>query len=221
MDAGQRYIQTLSSHLGQLDQQAEALAVAAGLLADAQQEGRLIHLFGTEPSLAALSAEFFFQPGALMNIDPILDPSLDPAHGAYRSAMCLKLEGLAPCILDYYESIEPGDPILLLGSDPSLPMFSEALRWSKRRGLSTIVVISRAADAPICRADVTLCTGATFDAGPPEHTILSAALLHLLLLEVQARLQDPQAHTWSGGRFVDLAKDRADIDRLLFRIRHL
>lgn len=218
---GQWYLQTLSARLALLEEEADRIAAAADILSEAQKNDRLIHVFGTEPALAALVTEVFFRPGAPLHINPILDPALDPAHGAYRSAMCLSLDGLAPCILDYYEYVEPGDPILLLGSDPALPLFAGALQWAQAHGLQTIAVLCGNERTPACGADVTLCSHASFAAVPPEHTILTAALLNLLVLETLSRMPDPQACVWTGNHFVDLEKSRDAIDRLLFRIRHL
>lgn len=230
MNQSEQYLETLSAHVLSLKQEARSLAAAADILAAAEASDRLIHVFGTEPAAASLITGLFFRPGALKQINPILDPSLDPAHGAYRSAMCLELDGLAPCILDYYEYVEAGEPILLLGSDPALPLFSQALVWAKRKGLRPIAVLSGDSASTPCDADVVLHTHGSYAdtlvqaggaAAGGEQAVLMAALLHALIIETLERLSDPAAHVWSGTHFVDIAENQAEIDRLLFRIRHL
>lgn len=205
--------QLLSERILSLLAERDRILAAADILATAQRFDRLIHLFGTEPALAGLTSEVFFRPGSLTNMNPILDPVLDPAHGSYRSALCMFLDGLGPCVLDYYEYIEPGDPILLLGSDPSLPLFKQSLGWAKRHELSTIAVLSESNN---CDADVVLITGCNDFS---MHALLTGALLNAIMEEAAALL--PEDAQWTGSYFVDAERERAKIDTKLERIKHL
>lgn len=230
MKNSQKYLQELASHLQLLDHEADGIAAAAAILAQAQNENRLIHVFGTEPATASLVTEIFFKPGVPMNINPILDPSLDPAHGAYRSAMCMELDNLSACILDYYEYVEAGEPIVLIGSNPKLPMFADALEWSKVKGLKTIAIVCADASYTACDADITLHTHGVYadtlahvegvSAGG-EQTALTACLLNMLVIETLERLHQPAENVWSGEHTVDLQANATAINERLFRIRHL
>lgn len=226
MKQTQTYLSALSESIQQLAHQQQALEQAAQILAKAQKEDQLIHVFGVEPAAAALTSEVFFRAGALTNINPIFDPALDPAHGAYRSAMCQQLDGLAPCILDYYEYVQAGEPILLLGSDPEAIMFRQALDWARAKGLVTIALVCRDTD---CTADVVLRHGSMADAlteagsvpaGGDQAAVLSA-LLHALVIETLEQLPDAPSHVWKGRHLVEVEANQQAIDRLLFRIRHL
>ena len=217
MNRCEYYLNELSSHISSLRQELGNINIAAGILADAQNNNRLIHVFGTEPTTSALITEVFFRPGMPMNINPILDPSLDIAHGAYRNAMCQDLDGLAPCILDYYEYVEAGEPILLLGSNPSLPMFAQALRWAKAKGLRTIAVLSGNGDYH-CDAEVVLYT---HENTVNEQAVLLAALMQLVMSVTVEKLSECETQIWTGLHAVDLAANQNKIDSLLFRIRHL
>ena len=66
---------------------------------------------------ADIEGEIFFRPGCFANVNPIYDPAFANSHGAYRSELCRPLDGLAVRILEYYEYVEPGDPLLLLTFD--------------------------------------------------------------------------------------------------------
>ena len=220
------YIKKLAESTAKLEAQLDSVKKAAAILAQAQKEDRLIHVFGAETPASALIADIFFRPGAPVNIDPMVDPSLDIAHGAYRNAMCLELDGLAPCILDYYEYVKAGDPFLLLGSDAEALMFSQALEWAKKKGLVTIAVICGDSD---CEADVVLHHGEKADAFDTiggsavggEQTALMSALLQMLRIETAALLDKPEEQLWQGGHLCDIGANQQNIDRLLYRIRHL
>lgn len=222
MKTGLEYIKALSESLLKLESQQPAVEKAAAILAKAQNEDRLLHVFGAETPASALIADIFFRPGAPVNIDPMVDPSLDIAHGAYRNAMCLELDGLAPCILDYYEYVSEGDPFVLLGSDGDALMFRQALEWAKRKGLVTIALVC--ADSG-CDADVVLHHGMKADAlcegMGAEQTALMSALLQMLLIETAALLDKPEKQLWQGVHLCAAEENQSNIDSLLYRIRHL
>lgn len=210
------YIDLLTTKLQALKKQDNMLTSAADAVANAQQENRLIHIFGSEPMLCGQLNTVFFMPGSLTNINLILDPVLDPAHGAYRGAMCLPLDGLAPCILDYYEYISADDPMIILGSDPELPMFTQALEWAQKKGLKTIAIIA----SGNCPADYVIRTECA-NAEPGVHSLAAGAALGEMLQKAAVKIAGLKNSCWSGEHFVDLEKDRDVIDEKLYRIRHL
>lgn len=222
MKTSLEYIKALSESILKLEKEQEAVEKAAAILAKAQNEDRLIHVFGAETPASALIADIFFRPGAPVNVDPMVDPSLDIAHGAYRNAMCLELDGLAPCILDYYEYVAEGDPFVLLGSDADKLMFRQALEWAKKKGLVTIALICADSD---CDADVVLHHGlkadALCDGKGAEQTAVMSALLQMLLIETAALLDDPAKQLWQGVHLCGVEENQSNIDSLLYRIRHL
>lgn len=208
------YLDKLSAGISGLKQQSEKIDYAASILAGAAKYDRLIHLFGSEPESSALTASVFFQPGKPICIDPMLDPVLDPAHGSYRNAMCLKIPGIIPCILDYYEYVEKGDPIIIIGSDPTLTPFSEAIKWANEKRLSIITVSCTA----VVDVGVSLETGSdSYCDG--TYTAMASTLLELLSIRTASLLAEELL--WEGDRFVNLERDKEKIDKMLFRVRHL
>ena len=213
------YFQNLSSALERQSKTAPELQKAAELIRKAILEDRLVHVFGTEQLSSALIADLFFRAGALKHIDPMLDPTLAPAHGAYRNAMCMEIDNLAPCILDYYEYVDAGDPILLIGSDAKLPMFASALQWAQNRQLKVIAMACKNTDA-IQGTDVVIPLEECTYQGD-GYMSLAAAVLEQIVALVKADLSNVLDYVWSGEHSVDLEQSRADIDQMLYRVRHL
>lgn len=211
--------QKLCSALERQSKTAPEIEKAAVLIRNAILEDRLIHVFGTEQLSAALAADLFFRAGALKHINPILDPTLAPAHGAYRNAMCMEIDNLAPCILDYYEYVDAGDPILLIGSDAKLPMFASALQWAQNKQLKAIAMACRNTDA-IQGADVVIPLEECTYQGD-GYMSLAAAVLEQIVSMVKTDLPDLSDYVWSGERTVDLQANSEGIDRMLYRVRHL
>lgn len=213
------YTETLFSGMeqavGLLQEQEPALLRAAAVLSEAADAGRLVHVFGTDARAADITGELFFRAGGLACIDPIYDPALANSHGAYRSELCRAMDGLAPCILDYYEFIEPGDPMLLVGFDPDGPAFSQAARWARDKGLFLIM----ATPQPPADTDTAALAQIMLLAGGQYATVCMTALLHALgdaaARHVRADL------LWPGTFFPDTIGAKQIIDAYLWRVRHL
>ena len=208
------YLNNVNARISGLVNQIEAIKQAAAILAEAIKEDRLLHVYGAEQESASLIASIFFTPGKPIHLNPILDPSLDIAHGSYRNTMCLEVPNLASCILDYYEYVESGDPILLIGSDPALIGFAESFAWAKAKDLKTITISCSSMHG----ADVAIETGSDSYSDGTYSSIVSI-ILELIFNEVK-KLVPPDC-VWEGKRFVDLDRDRKKIDAMLFRIKHL
>ena len=70
----------LDAVVGNLEQvrteQAENIAAAASLMADAIAEDRLIHVYGGGGHTTLVMGEMFFRAGGLANIDPVMETGL-------------------------------------------------------------------------------------------------------------------------------------------------
>ena len=200
-----KYLELAIAVLKALEQEENNIEKARTIIMAAIREDRLVHIFGTDARSSAMISEVFFRPGMPVHIDPMYDPTLDPAHGAYRNEMALKVDNLAPCILDYYERVQDGDPIILIGADEKMPMFEQSLVWAKQHGLKVIAIA-----ASFAEADVSILTHAD------DNTFMIAvsAILNMLM-------NVPPEYAWSGSQTVDLEASREKIDRMLFRVRHL
>lgn len=200
------YLKKTAEEILLIEKQKNAIEQAAKMLASAQEKNELIHVFGTDCVASAVISNIFFRKGSLTNINPIFDPTLDPAHGAWRNAMCMEFDGLAPCILDYYEYVNPGEIMVLITSENDAVMFNQALAWAKEKNLKTIVISGSEYD---CDADVLISCKA-------EMSVLSAILKLLNDASVNL-LSDKDNGVWSG----NLDSDKEKINNLLTRIRHL
>ncbi|NCB70766.1 MAG: SIS domain-containing protein [Clostridia bacterium] len=208
------YINKVAFKISELSNQKSEIMRAAAILSDAIMNDRLLHIYGSEEVSSSLIASHFFKAGKPMNLNPMFDPSLDPAHGSYRNTMCMEVPGLAPCILDYYEYVEEGDPIILIGSDPIFIGFSEALEWAKAKGLIVIAVTC----SPAQGAEVSLKTGSESYADG-TYIALASTILELMFDKVKESV--PERFIWKGSRFVDLQHDKDRIKEVLFRVKHL
>lgn len=200
------YLQKAAEALKALERQEENIRAAAGLVAQAVKEDRLVHIFGTEARATGIIAEVFFQPGFPTHLDPMTDPTLDFAHGAYRNRMAVEVDNLAPCILDYYERLQEGDPIILIGSDASSKMFVQSLAWAKAKKLKVITVADRQVEADVC-----------VEIDPSCFMITATAVLNSMLKENELT----ENLKWTGKKTVNLEDNEQKIERMLFRIRHL
>ena len=228
MSTAQNYLDTLSGLIKSLESEQGLIETAAGILADAVKADRLIHVFGVDPYSASSSDEFFFKAGGLVNISPIYDPTFSYSHGASRCGMCQKLDGLSPAILDYYEYIEPGDPIIIISSDPNNLVFQQALEKSRVMGLKTIAIVPSAPGQVIKNADVTISTHApavdtvTDVSGLKSGGVASAltsAVINTLVLVTLEKLDSPVV--WIGDRIADCDKNEQLIDKYIERVKHL
>ncbi len=200
------YLKKIAEEIRLIEKQKNAIELAAKTLASAQEKNELIHVFGTDCVASAVISNIFFRKGSLTNINPIFDPTLDPAHGAWRNAMCMEFDGLAPCILDYYEYVNPGETMVLITSENDAIMFNQALSWAKEKNLKTIVIAGLKCD---CDADILVRCNT-------EMSVLSAVLKLLNDASVNL-LSDKKNSVWDG----ELDSDKDKINDLLTRIRHL
>lgn len=206
---------SMAEAIASLERQRTTIESAAKILADAATRDALIHIFGVDLRAAEIEGGFFFRPGRLACVNPVYDPAFSAAHGAYRSELCRALDGLTPRILDYYENISPGEPLLLLSLDPESTAFVQALQWARERELRIIVMIPDVPDNPGATegADVVIRFGRMYD----ELTLYAA------LDELAARAAElaPGAAVWKGNVYPDLTACDAIIERYRWRIRHL
>lgn len=206
-----KYIDNIVEKIKNLENKDDVFHSAAAILSKAVDEDRLIHIFGADQRASALIADIFFTPGNLTHVDPMLDPTLDIAHGAYRNAMALTVDNLAPCILDYYERVECGDPFILIGQDSAEKTFLQAMKWAKEKDLKVIAVVGSGS----CDADTVLSVNAEGN----QFTAVASVTMNLLMSYVTEKISID--NVWNGEKEVNLETDGEKINSVLFRIRHL
>jgi uncharacterized phosphosugar-binding protein len=142
-----RFLDAASALLAKIEEtQAEGLAKASRLCADAIAAGRLVHLFGSGHSRIPVE-EMFPRYGSYPGFNPIVELSLTfhtqviGANGQRQAMFIERAEGLAEAILANFE-LEPPDVMIVfsVGGLSAAPI--EIAQGARRRGLPVIAVTS-------------------------------------------------------------------------------
>ncbi len=221
--------------------QREPLRQAADLIAARLAGGGVLHLFGTGHS-HMIAEEVFYRAGGLAAVNAMLDTTVVLSGGAARSTETERTPGAAAQIAAGYDlrAVDAGVVISHSGRNPA-PVEMAVLM--KAKGMPVIAVTSAAAadgggrGAAHLRdiADVVLDTGgARGDAAlrmpgvrypvGPTSTVLGAAVVQALMIEVMERLVAagvevvnlPSANVGAA----DLGDVMKEVARLRPRLRH-
>ena len=139
------FLDAASSLLRRIEQtQADAIAEASRLCAEAIAAGRLVHLFGSGHSRIPVE-EMFPRYGSYPGFNPIVELSMTfhtqvvGANGQRQAMFIERVEGLAEAILANFE-LEPPDVMMVfsVGGLSAVPI--EMAQGARRRGLPVIGV---------------------------------------------------------------------------------
>jgi uncharacterized phosphosugar-binding protein len=126
--------------------QAEAIAEASRLCADAIAAGRLVHLFGSGHSRIPVE-EMFPRYGSYPGFNPIVELSMTfhtqvvGTNGQRQAMFIERVEGLAESILANFE-LEPPDVMMVFSAGGLSAVPIEMAQGARRRGLPVIAVTS-------------------------------------------------------------------------------
>jgi uncharacterized phosphosugar-binding protein len=141
-----RYFAAAKHLLDRLDSQAEAVAEAAMLCADAIAADGLVHLFGTGHSRIPVE-EMFPRYGSYPGFNPIVELSMTfhtqvvGANGQRQAMFIERMEGLAETILANFE-LGPPDVMIVFSASGLTAVPIEIAIGAKARGLPVIAVTS-------------------------------------------------------------------------------
>jgi uncharacterized phosphosugar-binding protein len=132
----------LNSILDRIDQeQEENILAAAGEMARAIEEDRLIYLFGGGGHTCLVMQELFWRAGGLANICPMIDFSIHPVTPAYMYLGHERMHGVGDHIVRYY-GVGKEDVVLCFHSYGFNPPTIDLALESKERGATLIGVSS-------------------------------------------------------------------------------
>lgn len=185
-----------------------ALQEAAELIADALSDGRGFYAAGTGHS-HALAEEIYGRAGGLLDVRPILEPSLMLHEGLEKSSVLERLPGLGRALIDLHR-VSDGDVVLVASNSGRNAVPVELAEAAKDKGARVIALTSRRhTDSVDSRApsgakladvaDVVLDNcGVPGDAMLPNDphpvgptsTMVGAMLLQALIVEVVGRMRE-------------------------------
>lgn len=123
------------------DEQAAHLQTAAGWMADAVAQDRLIYIFGGGGHTCLVMQELFWRAGGLANLCPMIDFAIHPATPAYMYLAHERMHGVGNALVDYY-GLSEGDLLLCFHSYGfNAPTIDCALR-AREKGAKVVGISS-------------------------------------------------------------------------------
>lgn len=122
-------------------EQQDALQTAAGWMADAIAEDRLIYLFGGGGHTCLVMQELFWRAGGLANICPMIDWSIHPATPAYMYLYHERMHGIGNAMVDYY-GIGADDLLLCFHSYGFNPPTIDCALRAREKGAKVVGISS-------------------------------------------------------------------------------
>lgn len=234
-------VQALLSRLWETQQDAMNAAIEA--MARSVVDGGVVHVFGCGHT-QVLGLEVWYRAGQPAFMSPVFNENLWPHNGPALGSAMEKLEGFGELIFDVHDA-RPGEVILVLSNSGRNAVPIEVALKAKARGLTVVAITSMDYSTQVRSkhssgkrlfeiADITIDNcGPLGDAsqtlpgvGPkagPVTTILNAAILNSMLVELVARLAErgvePPVFT-SANLDADLAKNAEYARRYAPRIRY-
>lgn len=134
------YLQEVKCLVERLEDQLQAVEIAADWVAQSIGQGGLLYVSGTGHS-HMIAEEVFYRAGGLVAVNPILEPSLLLDRGAVKSSQLERLHGLGGLIIDDYGLTEADTLILASNSGRNAVPIDMAMR-AKEKGCRVIAIVS-------------------------------------------------------------------------------
>ncbi|MEQ3549365.1 SIS domain-containing protein [Pseudonocardia nematodicida] len=137
------YLDRIHTHLRALaEQESDALARAATMVADQVAADRLVHVFGPGGHSNLAAQEIFFRAGGLMHVSAILDDGTLLSNGALRSMAMERTPGYGRVVIDDHD-LGPDDLLILVNAYGINAALIDAALTARDRGVRLIGVSSR------------------------------------------------------------------------------
>ncbi|MBU3665001.1 MAG: sugar isomerase domain-containing protein [Chthoniobacterales bacterium] len=122
-------------------EQAGNLAKAAGWMADAIEQDRLIYLFGGGGHTCLVMQELFWRAGGLANLCPMIDFAIHPVTPAYMYLSHERMHGVGDALVDYY-GLGKDDLLLCFHSYGFNPPTIDCALRAKEKGARVVGISS-------------------------------------------------------------------------------
>lgn len=123
------------------EEQQSNIEKAAGLMADAIAEDRLIHVYGGGGHTTLVMGEMFFRSGGLANINPIMETGLSVFNQAIKYLELERCVNYGSSIVKYYK-LKPNDVLIIFHNIGINPATIDAAMEAKAAGAKIIAVSS-------------------------------------------------------------------------------
>jgi uncharacterized phosphosugar-binding protein len=139
---GPEYLRNVQGKLNRIeDSQADAIAQAGVMIADAYEQDRLIHVYGGGGHTVMMVCEMFFRAGGLANINPIFGHDISPLCQAMKYLEIERTTGYGACLIRYYQ-VARDDLLIIFHNIGYNPTTIDAADEAKKRGAKIIAISS-------------------------------------------------------------------------------
>lgn len=122
-------------------EQSGAIRKAAGLMADAVEQDRLIHVYGGGGHTTLVMGEMFFRAGGFANINPIMETGISVFNQALKYLELERCENFGRSVMKYYQ-LQPEDVLIIFHNIGINAATIDAALEAKERGARIIAVSS-------------------------------------------------------------------------------
>ncbi len=141
MNVIDRYLDVVTDVLKRIaEEERSRIEKAAEIVADATENGKVVHVIGAGHS-AMLGEELFYRAGGLANVNPIIDTDITVGHGAKKSTLLEHVVGYARALLESAR-VEQGDVVIVVSTSGVNTFPVEAAIVAKELGARTIGITS-------------------------------------------------------------------------------
>jgi len=139
---GQSYLENVLTKLRDNEsREADNLAKAGEMMADAYADDRLIHVYGGGGHTVMMVCEMFFRAGGLANVNPIFGHDISPLCQALKYLEIERTTGYGSCLIRYYD-VKKDDLLIIFHNIGMNPTTIDAADEAKKRGAKIIAISS-------------------------------------------------------------------------------